>query len=139
MKLGAILTIVGAVITILSVFLPWVTSSGTTQTGTGVFIDADFTLYENPGAAVIFFALIPLGLGIALYFAGRVLAVAIIAIVAASICFFIGIGMMSIASDSADLSDGSLGFGAILQPIAPLISLAGAIVATSKRRRWPTA
>lgn len=138
-QLGAILTIVGSLISIVAVFLPWVSSDGESQNGTGVFLASDFTLYDNPGSGVIVFAVITGGLGIALYFAGRVLAVAIIAIVAAAIAFFIGIGMVSIASDTADFSSGSLGFGAVLQPIAPLITLAGAIVATSKRRRWPTA
>ncbi len=138
-QLGAILTIVGSLISIIAVFLPWVSGGGESQNGTGVFLGSDFTLYDNPGAGVIVFAVITGGLGIALYFAGRVLAVAILAIVFAVIALFIGIGMVSIASDTADFGDGSLGFGAIVQPIAPLITLAGAIVATSKRRKWPTA
>lgn len=138
-QLGAILVIVGSLISIIAVFLPWVSGGGESQNGTGVFLGSDFTLYDNPGAGVIVFAVITGGLGIALFFAGRVLAVAIIAIVAAAIAFFVGIGMVSIASDTADFGDGSLAFGAVLQPIAPLITLAGAIVATSKRRRWPTA
>ena len=120
-------------------FLPWLSDGGESQNGTGVFLGSDFTIYDNPGAAVIFFGVVTAGLGIALYFAGRVLAVAIIAIVAASIALLIGIGMVGIANDTAEFGDGSLGFGAILQPIAPLITLAGAIVATSKRRKWPTA
>jgi hypothetical protein len=138
-KLGAILTLVGSLISIVGVFLPWVSEGGDSQNGTGVFLSSDFTIYENPGAAVIFFAVVTGGLAIALFFAGRVLAVAIIAIVMAAIALLIGIGMIGIASDTADFGDGSVGFGVILQPIAPLITLAGAIVATSKRRRWPTA
>ena len=78
-------------------------------------------------------------IGTALFFAGRVLAVAIIGIVFAVIALFIGLAMVSIASDTADFGDGSIGFGAILQPIAPLVTLAGSIVATAKRRKWPTA
>jgi hypothetical protein len=52
---------------------------------------------------------------------------------------FVGIAMVSIAADTANFGDGSVGFGAILQPIAPLVTLAGSIVATAKRRKWPTA
>jgi hypothetical protein len=135
-RLGAILTIVGSVISIIGVFLPWLSDGGESQNGTGIFLGSDFTIYENPGAAVILFAVVTAGLGIALFFAGRVLAVAIIAIVVASIALLIGIGMLGIANDTADFGGGSLGFGAILQPIAPLITLAGAIIATSKRRRF---
>ncbi len=135
-KLGAILTIVGSVISIIGVFLPWLSDGGESQDGTGIFLGSDFTIYDNPGSAVIFFAVVTAGLGIALFFAGRVLAVAIIAIVMAAIALLIGIGMIGIANDTADFGGGSLGFGAILQPIAPLITLAGAIVATSKRRRF---
>ena len=47
--------------------------------------------------------------------------------------------MVSIAADTANFGDGSVGFGAILQPIAPLVTLAGSIVATAKRSKWPTA
>lgn len=139
-KLGAILTLVGSIVTIIAVFLPWVSGGGDTLNGFDTYVSADdFTLYEDPGTAVIFFAVITAGFGIALYFAGRVLAVAILAIIGAAISLFVGIFIVSIASDTADLSDSSLGFGAVLVPIAPLITLAGAIIATSKRRKWPTA
>jgi hypothetical protein len=136
-KVGALLTIIGSIITIIGVFLPWVTVGGESQNGTGVFLTSDLTIFDNPGSAVIVFAVITGGLGIALFFAGRVLAVAIIAIVMASIALLIGIGMVAVASDTSNFGDGSVGIGAILQPTAPLLTLAGAIVATSKRRRWP--
>ena len=134
-KLGAILVIAGSLISFIGVFLPWATVGNESQNGTGFFVGSDFTIYDNPGAAVIFIALVTVGLGIALFFAGRVLAVAIIAIVAASIALLVGLGMIGITSDTADFGDGSIGIGAILQPIAPLLTLAGAIVATAKRRR----
>lgn len=137
-KLGAILIMVGSLISIVGVFLPWISGGGESQNGTGVFLDSDFTLYDNPGAGVIVFAVVSAGLGIALFFAGRVLAVAIIAIVVAVIALLVGTAMASIASDTANFGDASVGFGAILQPIAPLVTLAGAIIATAKRRRWPT-
>lgn len=135
-KVGALLIIVGSIVTIVGVLLPWVTARGESQSGTGILIDADLDVYDAPGNTVIFFAAITLGLGVTLFFAGRVLAVAIIAIVAASVAWLIGVALFGIASDTVDVVDGSLGYGAILQPVAPLITLAGAIVATSTRRRW---
>lgn len=138
-RLGAILMVVGSLISIIGVFLPWLSDGGRSQNGTGIFLGSDLTLYDNPGAGVIVFSLVTAGLGTALFFAGRVLAVAIIGIVFAVIALFIGLAMVSIASDTADFGDGSIGFGAILQPIAPLVTLAGSIVATAKRRKWPTA
>jgi hypothetical protein len=61
----------------------------------------------------------------------------------AAIALLVGLGLAAMASDTADFGDGSIGVGvgvgAIVQAITPLLTLAGAIVATSKRRRWPTA
>lgn len=134
-KLGAILVMAGSLVSFIAVFLPWVSANGESQNGTGEFITSDFDFIENPGAAVIVFGVVTIGLGIALFFAGRVLAVAILAIVFASIALLVGLGMVGIASDTSDFVGGSLGVGAILQPIAPLVTLAGSIVATAKRRR----
>ena len=129
--------IAGAIISAIAVFLPWLTAEGETQTGTGVFLNKDFELYDSPGSGVLFFAAVLLGLGIALFFAGRVLAVAIIAIVVASIALIVGIAMIDIVSDTKDLvGTGSLGVGVILLTPAAGLSLAGSIWATSKRRRW---
>jgi hypothetical protein len=138
-RLAAILAMVGSLISIIAVYLPWVSGGEESQNGTGVFLTSDFTIIDNPGILVIILAVITAGLGIALFFAGRVLAVAIITIVVAVIAVLTGIGMVATASGTSDLTGGSVGFGAILQPIAPLITLAGGIIATAKRRRWPTA
>ncbi len=129
--------IAGAILSAIAVFLPWLTAEGETQTGTGVFLNKDFEFYDSPGSGVLFFAAVLLGLGIALFFAGRVLAVAIIAIVVASIALIVGIAMIGIVSDTKDLvGTGSLGVGVILLTPAAGLSLAGSIWATSKRRRW---
>lgn len=137
-KVGAILVIAGSLLTILAVFLPWASSD---DGGNGfddfIFTD-DGTLYiaESPGILPIVVAVIMLAFGITLLLAGRVLAVAILSIIGAVIALLIGFGMIGIASGLADdVSEADLGIGAILQPIAPLISLAGGIVATSKRRK----
>jgi len=134
---AAMLIIAGAIISAIAVFLPWLTAEGETETGTGVFLTKDFELYDSPGSGVLFFAAVLLGLGIALFFAGRVLAVAIIAIVVASIALIVGMGMIAIVNDTKDLIGvGSLGVGVILVTPAAGLSLAGSIWATSKRRRW---
>jgi hypothetical protein len=144
-KLGAVLTILGSLISIVGVFLPWASGQGTSYNGMATFIDDTFTAFESPGVVSLVLAAVTIGFGIALFFAGRVLAVAILAIVFASITVFWGLGVIGITSDAVAVGDslfdandasGDPGFGAILQPIAPLITLAGAIVATSKRRRF---
>ena len=136
-RAAAALIIAGAIISAIAVFLPWLTAEGKTETGTGVFLTKDFELYDSPGSGVLFFAAVLLGLGIALFFAGRVLAVAIIAIVVASIALIVGMGMIAIVNDTKDLLGvGSLGVGVILVTPAAGLSLAGSIWATSKRRRW---
>jgi hypothetical protein len=138
-KVGGILVVVGAVLTILGVFLPWASGGGEAVNGMDDFIfTSDGSLYfaESPGTIPIVFAVIMAAFGVTLILAGRVLAVAILSIVGAVIALFIGLAMIGIASGLADdVTDANLGIGAILQPIAPLVSLAGAIVATSKRRK----
>lgn len=123
----------GAVLIIIGVFLPWLDNGGETRNGTDVFITSDLTVVESPGTLMIIIAVIVGGLGIALFFAGRVLAVAIVAIVMSAIAVLMGLAMIGIMNDVA--FGGDTGIGAILQPIAPLASLAGSIVVTAKRRR----
>ncbi len=129
--------IVGSVVSFIGVFLPWYSAGGESESGLGTFVGADFTVYESPGGAVIVFAFVTAGLGITLLAAKRVLAVAIIGIVLATFTLLMGVAMVGVAADSAELADGSVGFGAILQAIAPLATLAGAIVCTATKRRWP--
>ncbi|WP_051071318.1 hypothetical protein [Ilumatobacter coccineus] len=138
-KIGAILVIVGSVLSIIGVFLPWASGGGESVNGMDDFIFmSDGSLYfaESPGTIPIVFAVIMLAFGVTLLLAGRVLAVAILAIIGAVIALFIGLAMIGIATGlTDDISSADLGIGAIIQPIAPLVSLAGAIVATSKRRK----
>ena len=68
--------------------------------------------------------------------AGRVLAVASIAVVAVAIGVFFGVVMVGIVSDTNEfVGDGSLGVGVVPRPVGPLVALAGSSVATAKRRR----
>jgi hypothetical protein len=136
-RAAAMLVMVGAVLAGVAVFLPWLSIDGVTQTGTGVFVTTDFELYDSPGSGVLFVAAVLLGLGIALYVADRVLAVAIIAVVFASIALIVAIAMIGIVSDAQELAgDGTLGVGVFALVPAAALALGGSIWATSRRRRW---
>lgn len=136
MKAAGILVVAGAVITVIAVFLPWVSGGGESINGMDILTDGEGELYDGPGQINLVLGLILAGLGIPLIIAGRVLAVAIIAIVVAALTALMGLGLAGFASATADLSsDASVAIGAFLQPIAPLISLGGAIWATAKRRK----
>ena len=132
-KLGGGLIVAGAVLTAIGVFLPWLDDGGNTRSGTDLFFTSDGEIFDGPGNLMLAISFVLAGLGIALFFAGRVLAVAIIAIVMSGIAVLMGLGMIGVASD--DILGGDLQIGVILQPIAPLASLAGSIVVTAKRRR----
>ncbi len=139
-KGAAILVIAGALVAGIGVYLPWLSADGESFNGTDAFVTgdtlADLEIIDGPGTAMLFFAATLLGLGIALYFAGRVLAVAIISIVAASIGLLIAIGMIAIVDDSRNFfGEGSIGIGVIAQPIGAGLALGGSIWATARRRR----
>jgi hypothetical protein len=127
--------IAGSVVALIGVFLPWVSVFGESGNGLDDFINEDFEVTESPGTVAIIGAVITIGLAIALLVAGRVLAVAIIAVVVSAIGAFLGLGLLAIAGQTADFVDGDVQIGAVLQPIGPLIALAGAIVVLAKRKR----
>ena len=135
-RVGASLLIVGALVHGLAVFLPWFKYEGDTFTGRDNFLTKDGKILESPGSLWLFFGAVLLGLGIALYAAGRNLAVAIIAVVFASIALLVSFVGVGAASDMKDLANGgSVGFGAIFGILAALVALAGSITALAKRRR----
>jgi len=132
----------GALVAGVGVYLPWTSAEGETFNGTDAFVTgdslADLEIIDGPGTAMLLVGAVLLGLGIALYFAGRVLAVAIIAIVTASIALLLGFGMLAIVDDSRGFfrgNDSGFGVGVILQPIGPGMALGGSIWATARRRR----
>lgn len=125
---------VGGALALVGAFLPWMTAGGATLTGFDDFVTSDETLIESPGLASVVGGVLGASFGIALVAAGRILVLCILGIVAASIGLLVGIGLLVIAGDMASTTDGTIGIGAILQPIGPAVALAGAIVATAKRR-----
>jgi hypothetical protein len=135
-RVGATLILVGAALHIVAVFLPWFKILGQSGNGLDDFVTKDGKPLQSPGMFWLFFGAVMFGLGLALYLAGRNLAVAIIAVVVAVIAvFFSFIGIVA-AKDMRDLyGGGSVGIGAILGILAMLVALGGSITALAKRRR----
>lgn len=139
-QVGAILTMVGGVLLAVGALLPWLKVTGETGNGLDDYIfenaDGIRERAESPGSAWIFFGLVLLGFGIALFFAGRVLAVAILAIVVAGlslIMVFFGLGA---ANDTKDfLGEGSVQFGIFVGFVGAGLAIAGSVASTAKRRR----
>src|SRR5687768_5123254 len=83
-KVGGGLLILAGVIAIIGTFLAWVTVGDDSGNGFDDYrYDGD--MLEAPGALSIIGAVVLIGFGLALFFAGRVLVVAILATIAASI------------------------------------------------------
>ena len=96
--------IVGGALVAIGAFLPWVSRSGVSLNGFDDFVyagDGEIQVFEGPGVMSLLGGAIGLGLGIALVVAGRVLAVAIVATVFASIGILFGIFLVMIANDKS--------------------------------------
>lgn len=136
---GALL-LVAAVVVMVGCFLPWVSFAGGDLNGfdDGFYLDEE--VYDAPAALAAFGAVLLAAFGITLLAAGRVLAIAIISVVAAGLGLFVALFYLVMCSDMVDdlsLLDASVGVGVILQPIGALLAIAGGIVALVKRRRFP--
>ena len=70
--------------------------------------------------------------------AKRILAIAVIGIVAASFCLLISAAQLADYSDFADseLFDADVGAGLVVTVLGSLVALAGAIITCARRRRW---
>ncbi len=138
-QIGGILTMVGGVLLVVGAVLPWLKGGGETANGLDDYLyrsNGDLTSAQAPGSTWIFAGLVLFGLGLALYLAGRVLAVAIIAIVMAGLALVFVLGGWAIISDVKDSGDGvSFGIGVPAGTIGMALTLVGSIMATSKRRR----
>ena len=74
------------------------------------------------------------GLGMAQLIARRVLAISIIGVISGVLGVLGGGGLLLAMNSFADSADGSIGIGAILLPLAPVISIVGAGMAIAKKR-----
>jgi len=146
---GAWLLIVGGVAMAVATFLNWYTFESTfvgDSTDINGYDDTfdpeTFETVTNTGAAFMMFAIVSAGFGIAQLFAKRVLSVAIIAVVFASVALIVWLGEWALTSERKDslLADMTLtiGPGLWVLLVGAVASLAGAIATLAKRRRWPT-
>jgi len=144
---GSLLLIGGAALYIIAAYQPWYRRDGETLNGMDTFVtDLGSDTFDRPGTAWVVFGVIVGGLGIATFFAGRQLALAIVTLcftVLSALVSLIGVGVVDDQRRFDDFSEsshaGHAGIGVVLGIIAMLIALAGAIVVLAKRRRPPVA
>lgn len=151
-KVAGWLMTIGSLVVIAGGILPWASGGGESFGGLDTWyqinertdgIGTELYRMENPGVMLIIGGVILAGLAITILAAGRVLAVAIIGIVLASIGTLIAIGMtalvamgQSIGSEAFEqAAEHSIGVGPPLGILGTLAVLAGSIVATATRRR----
>lgn len=138
-RVGSILLVLGGLVMGLGSWLEWYTIGG--EAIDGFFTDIEGT--SNDGPAFVFFAVLAIGFGITQFVARRVLAVAILAVVFASIGVLIALadlGELSDLEERADLFevDFSTGPGLWVVLLGSAVALAGAITTLARRRTWPT-
>ena len=138
---GSLLLIGGAALYIGAAYMPWYKGDGYTLTGMDTFAkDLGTDTFESPGKAWVVLGVIVAGLGIAAFFAGRQLALAIVTLVMTALALFVSLIGVAAAKDQKDYDElfatpGSTGIGPVLGIVAMLAALAGSIVVLAKRRR----
>jgi hypothetical protein len=141
---GSLLLIGGAALHIGCGFMPWYTRDGETLTGMDTFVREFGTdTFESPGIAFVAMGIIVGGLGIAAYFAGRQIALAIVTLVMTVLALFVSFIGIAVADDQKKFDElfaesgdvGSAGIGVVLGILSMLVCVAGAIVVLAKRRR----
>lgn len=152
--------LVAVAVVVLGCFLPWVTSSGGdlngfdnyycddsfecfgstfTVDGRGEF-NEDVTQLESPAVLAMIGAVLLAAFGITLVAAGRVLAIAIIALIASSLGVLAALLFIAVANgteyvESTSVGADGIGIGVILQLLGALLALAACIVTLVQRRR----
>lgn len=157
---GGALLVGAAVLVVLGCILPWVTGissdfgtdslngfdyfycaddldvcMGSPEEIPGIIDDEGTTALEQPGILAVMGAVLLFAFGVTLLAAGRVLAIAIIALVASAIGLIVSILFIALASIAAGDMGGSVGIGAVLQLVGAVAALAGSIVALAQRKR----
>jgi hypothetical protein len=119
----------GAVIT-LGALLPWFEIAGESFNG---FSDLGGEVKDGP--AFVLFAIILAGFGVATLAAGRLLPIAILAVVIASFSTLAAIVDLTDVMDAVDFVGASTGPGLPIALVGSLLALAGSILALATRRR----
>jgi hypothetical protein len=128
---AAALIIVGAAVMCIGTFLPWVTGNGESLNGWDL---ADISGESNDAAVYVALGVILAGLAIAMIAAGRLLAVAIIAVLIASFAAIAAV--IDVGDDGGMGAFGfSIGAGLYIILAAAIASLVGSIWALAVRRR----
>jgi hypothetical protein len=116
---------------VVGTFLPWVTGDGGSASGWDL---ADLSNESNDAGVYVAIAVILTGLAVAMAVAGRMLAVAIIAVVIAAFATLAAI--IDIGDDEGlDFLGLRIGAGLYVILVAALVALAGSIWALAVRRR----
>ena len=114
----------------LGALLPWFEIAGESFNG---FSDIGGEVKDGP--AFVFFAIILAGFGLTTLAAGRLLPIAILAVVIASFSTLAAIVDWADVRDVADFVGASTGPGLPVALVGSLLALAGSIVAVATRRR----
>lgn len=134
-RLGALLLIGGGAAQALAAFLPWYTAGSVKLNGFDHYVTKDLSEINNPGRIWVTMGVILVGLGVATWFAGRRLVLAIIGVGVAAVTLFTSLLGIGAAQDTKDQSGvGRAGFGAYLGIISALIAFAGSIIILIRRR-----
>lgn len=129
-RAGAILLLAGAAVITLGALLPWFEFAGESFNG---FSDIGGEVKDGP--AFVLFAIILAGFGVATLAAGRLLPIAILAVVIASFSALAAIVDLADVMDAVDFVEASTGPGLPVALVGSLLALAGSIVTLATRRR----
>ncbi len=116
--------------------MPWYEGGGTSLNGFNDYLTDDLNVLESPGKVWVVVGIILFGLGLATYFVGRQLAIAIISVVIAVIGFFFSLLGVGAAQNTKEITGtGDAALGAFVGIISILIVIAGSVHVLSRRRR----
>ena len=120
----------GAAVITIGALLPWFEVAGESFNG---FSDIGGEVKDGPAFAL--FAIILAGFGVATLAAGRLLPIAILAVVIASFSTLAAIVDLADVMDAVDFVGASTGPGLPIALVGSLLALAGGILALVTRRR----
>lgn len=134
-KIGAGVLMVGGALHIIAVFLPWYQGGGRSLTGLDDFVTQNGDLLSAPGKVWLVVGAALFALGLTTYLVGRVLGVAIAAVVISALGLFTSLLGVGAASNMRKLYGvGEPATGAFVGIVSILVALAGSIQILSRRR-----
>lgn len=134
---GALMLVVGGGAHIIGVFLTWYSGSGVDSLkGLDTFAGPQGVGdLPNPGLFWLVIGGVLVVLGTITYFAGRIFAVAVIAVFVAIGALFDAILGFGAVKNQRFIAEGDVGPGVIIGTVAALVAIAGSIQVLAKRRR----